>query len=81
MGIWGAAAPAGGTAWCIFRRHYNSLVYWPWVFLINVPIGIAVLSDVPKLIPQGERKKGNVDYLGAISITVSLALSIFNCYC
>ncbi len=52
---------------------------WPWVFLINVPIGIAVLALIPKLIPRGSRKKeGKIDYLGAITITVSLALLVYS---
>ena len=72
MGIWGAAAPAGGTAGVFLGGIITAWLDWRWVFLINVPIGIAVLVLIPKLIPQGIRKKGNIDYLGAVSITASL---------
>ena len=58
MGIWGAAAPAGGTAGVFLGGIITAWLDWPWVFLINVPIGIAVLALTPKLIPQGIRKKG-----------------------
>jgi EmrB/QacA subfamily drug resistance transporter len=79
MGIWGAAAPAGGTAGVFLGGIITAWLDWPWVFLINVPIGIAVLALTPKLIPQGIRKKdGNIDYLGAMSITVSLALLVYS---
>jgi predicted MFS family arabinose efflux permease len=47
------------------------------VFLINVPIGIAVLALTRSLIPQGTRQKGRVDYLGAISITGALILLVY----
>jgi EmrB/QacA subfamily drug resistance transporter len=79
MGIWGAAAPAGGTAGVFLGGIITAWLDWPWVFLINVPIGIAVLFLTPKLIPQGIRKKeGNIDYLGAISITLSLVTLVYS---
>ena len=79
MGIWGAAAPAGGTAGVFLGGIITAWLDWPWVFLINVPIGIAVLALTPKLIPKGKRKKGiDIDYLGAMSITVSLALLVYS---
>ncbi|MGD9673681.1 MAG: MFS transporter [Candidatus Nitrosocosmicus sp.] len=78
MGIWGAAAPAGGTAGVFLGGIITAWLDWPWVFLINVPIGIMVLVLIPKLIPAGIKKKGNIDYLGALSITGSLALMIYS---
>jgi MFS family permease len=78
MGIWGAAAPAGGTAGVFLGGIITAWLDWPWVFLINVPIGIAVLVLTPKLIPQGIRKKGNIDYLGAVSITASLVTLVYS---
>ena len=78
MGIWGAAAPAGGTAGVFLGGIITAWFDWPWVFLINVPIGILVLALIPKLIPGGTKKKGNIDYLGALSITGSLALLIYS---
>jgi EmrB/QacA subfamily drug resistance transporter len=78
MGIWGAAAPAGGTAGVFLGGIITAWFDWPWVFLINVPIGIMVLALIPKLIPQGTKKKGSIDYLGALTITASLALMIYS---
>jgi EmrB/QacA subfamily drug resistance transporter len=78
MGIWGASAPAGGTAGVFLGGIITAWLDWPWVFLINVPIGIAVLVLTSKLIPQGTRKKGNIDYLGAVSITAALILLVYS---
>src|ERR687897_3206855 len=77
MGFWGAAAPAGGTAGVFLGGIITAYVDWTWVFLINVPIGIAVLALTRSLIPQGTRQKGRVDYLGAISITGALILLVY----
>ena len=78
MGIWGAAAPAGGTAGVFLGGIITAWFDWPWVFLINVPIGISVLVLIPKLIPKGVKRKGKVDYLGALTITASLGLLIYS---
>jgi EmrB/QacA subfamily drug resistance transporter len=77
MGFWGAAAPAGGTAGVFLGGIITAYVDWSWVFLVNVPVGIAVLALTWKLIPQGTRQKGRVDYLGAISITGALLLLVY----
>ncbi len=77
MGFWGAAAPAGGTAGVFLGGIITAYVDWTWVFLINVPIGIAVLALTRTLLPQGTRQKGRVDYLGAISITGALILLVY----
>jgi EmrB/QacA subfamily drug resistance transporter len=77
MGFWGAAAPAGGTAGVFLGGILTAYVDWSWVFLINVPIGIAVLALTRTLLPQGTRQKGRVDYLGAFSITGALILLVY----
>jgi len=77
MGFWGAAAPAGGTAGVFLGGVLTAYVDWSWVFLVNVPVGIAVLALTWKLLPQSTRQKGRVDYLGAISITGALILLVY----
>lgn len=76
MGIWGASAPAGGTAG-VFLGGIITWVDWSWVFLINVPIGIAVLGLSTKLLPRVSRRTGSIDYLGALFITGALILVVY----
>ena len=77
MGIWGASAPAGGTAGVFLGGIITAWVDWSWVFLINVPVGLAVLALTPKLLPKGVKQKGNIDYTGALSITGALVLLVY----
>ncbi|MDQ3838034.1 MAG: MFS transporter [Thermoproteota archaeon] len=77
MGIWGASAPAGGTAGVFLGGIITAWIDWPWVFLINVPVGLAVLALTPKLLPRGVRQKGKIDYTGALSITGALVLLVY----
>src|ERR671918_968402 len=77
MGIWGASAPAGGTAGVFLGGIITAWVDWSWVFLINVPVGLAVVALTPKLLPKGVKQKGKIDYTGALSITGALVLLVY----
>ncbi|TDD61649.1 MFS transporter [Actinomadura rubrisoli] len=55
---------------------------WRWVFLVNVPVGLAVLIAAPRLIPatggavtgRGDRPEtAGPDVLGAVVLTVAIA--------
>src|SRR5918995_941557 len=77
MGIWGASAPAGGTAGVFLGGIITAWVDWSWVFLINVPVGLAVLALTPKLLSKGVKHIGKIDYTGALSITGALVLLVY----
>lgn len=77
MGIWGAAAPAGGTAGVFLGGIITASIDWTWVFLINVPIGIVVLALAPKLLPKGIIHKGKIDFTGAVTMTSALILLVY----
>src|ERR687892_1136856 len=77
MGIWGASAPAGGTAGIFLGGIITAWVDWSWVFLINVPVGLAVLALTPKLLPKGVKQRGKIDYEGDLSVTGALILLVY----
>lgn len=76
MALYGAAAPAGGTAGVFLGGVFTEWLSWPWVFIIYIPIGIATLAAT-RLLPAVEGRRGSVDILGAISVTAGLALAVF----
>ena len=47
MALYAAAAPAGGTAGVFLGGVLTEWLDWPWVFYVNVPIGLAVLFVTP----------------------------------
>lgn len=69
MGSWSASASVGGTADVFLGGVITAYVDWLWVFLINVPVNIAVLALTWMLLPRVIKHRGHVDYLGAFSIT------------
>ncbi|MBH5337110.1 MFS transporter [Streptomyces pactum] len=76
MALYGAAAPAGGTAGVFLGGVFTEWMSWPWVFIIYVPIGVATLLATG-LLPAVEPRRGGVDVLGATAVTAGLALAVF----
>ncbi|MFM9371387.1 MFS transporter [Streptomyces sp. Da 82-17] len=76
MALYGAAAPAGGTAGVFLGGVFTEWLSWPWIFVIYVPIGLATLAAT-KLLPAVESRRGAVDVLGAAAVTAGLALAVF----
>ncbi|WP_440107009.1 MFS transporter [Streptosporangium sp. H16] len=76
MALYGAAAPAGGTAGVFLGGVITEYLSWPWVFIVYVPIGLATLAAVPALLPAVPGRRGPVDALGAISVTAGVALAV-----
>ncbi|GLW46341.1 MFS transporter [Streptomyces sp. NBRC 14336] len=76
MALYGAAAPAGGTAGVFLGGVFTEWLSWPWVFIIYIPIGAATLAAT-KLLPAVGGRRGSVDVLGAAAVTAGLALAVF----
>ncbi|MGV9314293.1 MFS transporter [Streptomyces sp. NPDC003691] len=76
MALYGAAAPAGGTAGVFLGGVFTEWMSWPWIFMIYVPIGLATLAATG-LLPAAAPRRGAVDVLGAAAVTAGLALAVF----
>lgn len=76
LAVYGAAAPAGGTAGVFLGGVITEWLSWPWVFWIYVPIGLATLAATG-LLPKVASRRGSVDVLGAVAVTGGLALTVF----
>ena len=51
MGVWAAIAVGGGAVGLVLGGVLTTALSWPWIFYVNVPVGIAVfvaaLADRP----------------------------------
>jgi EmrB/QacA subfamily drug resistance transporter len=77
LALYGAAAPAGGTAGVFLGGVITQYASWPWVFFINVPLAVAVLIATPKVMPVGSKRTGSLDVAGAATVTAGLAAVVF----
>jgi EmrB/QacA subfamily drug resistance transporter len=74
MGIWGAMAAAGGILGILFGGLLTQFVGWPWIFLINIPVGALALVFSPRLLPESRAEGAGrrLDIAGALSVTLAL---------
>ena len=77
LALYGAAAPAGGTAGVFLGGVLTEYASWPWVFFINVPLAAVVLVLTPSVMPQGMTRRGSLDLAGAATVTAGLAAVVF----
>lgn len=77
ISLYGAAAPAGGTAGVFLGGVITEYLSWPWVFYLNVPIALVVLIATPSLMPASSARRGSVDLLGALTVTAGLAAGVY----
>src|SRR4029079_8049461 len=49
LGIWGAVAGSGGAVGVLLGGGLTSASSWPWIFYVNVPVGVAVIAFSPWL--------------------------------
>ena len=75
--VYGAAAPAGGTAGVFLGGVITEWISWPWIYYINIPVALLVLALTPGLMPAAPVRRGSIDILGAVSATAGLALTVF----
>ncbi len=78
LAVYGAAAPAGGTAGVFLGGVITEYLSWPWVFYINIPIAVIALAATPLLMPNAPTRSGSIDILGALTVTAGLALAVYS---
>ena len=78
MGISGFVASGGGAIGVLLGGVLTQALNWHWIFLVNVPIGIAVCVLVLRLVPAGRLAVANrrLDVSGAATVTASLLLAV-----
>jgi EmrB/QacA subfamily drug resistance transporter len=80
MGIVGFVLSGGGTAGVLLGGVLTDALSWHWIFLVNIPIGIAVFAVCLRLLPgepgpaEAERR---LDVAGAVTVTASLMLAVY----
>ena len=79
MGIFGFVLSGGGTVGVLLGGVLTDVLSWHWIFLVNLPVGIAVFALTLALLPSspGQAASGRLDIAGAITVTASLMLAVY----
>jgi EmrB/QacA subfamily drug resistance transporter len=78
LGIWGALSGLGFAIGILLGGAITEIASWRWVFLINVPVALATLAVVPRLIAESRvvGRRG-FDLGGAIAVTAGMTTLVY----
>jgi EmrB/QacA subfamily drug resistance transporter len=79
MGFFGFVAAGGGSVGVLLGGILTDALDWHWIFLVNVPIGVAVFALCLRLLPaaRGEATAQRLDVAGAVTVTASLMFAVY----
>lgn len=78
MGIYGFVCAGGGSIGVVVGGFLTAAFDWHWVFLVNIPIGVAVYLVCRRLLPESPgAAQGRLDVAGAATVTLALMLAVY----
>jgi EmrB/QacA subfamily drug resistance transporter len=79
MGVFGFVAAGGGSLGVLLGGILTNALSWHWIFLVNVPIGVAVVATARKYLlgSSATTSSRRVDVVGALAVTSSLILAVY----
>jgi EmrB/QacA subfamily drug resistance transporter len=78
LGIFGAVGGSAAAFGVILSGALSSGPGWEWIFLMNVPIGIVLVSCALAYVPDSAPvQRGSADLFGAFSVTAGLMAVVY----
>ena len=79
LGVWAAIAIGGAAVGLILGGLLTQLLSWPWIFFVNVPVGIVTFILSLRLIPESrdEHAERAFDVAGAVTVTGGLMSLVY----
>jgi EmrB/QacA subfamily drug resistance transporter len=79
LGVWAAIASGGSAVGLVLGGVLTQALSWPWIFFINVPVGVATFVLSLRLIPESidEHAARSFDVLGAVTVTGGLMALVY----
>lgn len=74
LGVWAAVGSGGAIAGQVLGGLLTDVFGWRSIFVINLPVGIAALAAVRRLLPETFGRRGGLDLRGAALLTAGLAI-------
>jgi len=78
LAIWGALAGLGFAVGVLLSGVITDLASWRWVFLINIPVALAALVAVPRIVPESRiAGRRQFDFAGAVTVTAGMTALVY----
>ncbi|MGA5068774.1 MFS transporter [Streptomyces exfoliatus] len=80
LGVWAAIGGTGSAVGVLLGGALTAGPGWPWIFYVNVPVGLALLVMLPRTVPPttvAKRSAGGLDVPGALLVTSATGALIY----
>src|SRR5246127_2097850 len=79
LGVWSAIAAGGGAVGLVLGGALTQLASWEWIFIVNVPVGIATLLATLRFVPESRAdvQHRTFDLAGAVTVTAGLIVLVY----
>jgi EmrB/QacA subfamily drug resistance transporter len=79
LAVWAAIAIGGSAVGLILGGVLTQYFSWPWIFFVNVPVGVAAFLLSLRLVPESrdEQAHRSYDLAGAIAVTGGLMALVY----
>src|SRR6266478_159821 len=79
LGVWAAIAIGGSAVGLVLGGALTQAFSWPWIFFINVPVGVVAFVLSWRLIPESrdEHAAQAFDIAGAVTVTGGLMSLVY----
>ena len=79
LGVWSAIAAGGGAVGLVIGGALTEAFSWPWVFFVNVPVGIVAFVLAARFVPESraEGERRSFDVAGATAVTAGLIALVY----
>src|SRR3954453_20915387 len=71
LGVWAAIAIGGSAVGLVLGGFLTQTFSWPWIFFVNVPVGIAGFFFSLRLVPESKDEHAHRSYDVGGSVTVT----------
>lgn len=77
IGVWSALGGAGAAIGVLLGGVLTAGPGWPWVFLINIPVGVVLLVGLVRSVRPLPGSGGSVDVVGAALVTAATGAVVY----
>jgi EmrB/QacA subfamily drug resistance transporter len=79
LGVWAAIAVGGSAVGLVLGGVLVETLSWPWIFFVNVPVGIAAFFLSLRFVPESkdEHAHRSFDVAGALTVTGGLVALVY----
>ena len=79
LGVWASIAAGGGAVGLVLGGALTQAFSWPWVFFVNVPVGIVTFILASRIVPESraETEHRAFDVAGAVTVTAGLIALVY----